>query len=103
MSLLQTLENKGASWAFRKFAANALRHWHTSLGGLIAILTSLAGLLKYLLDASPTGQIDLNTITAYLGGISAGLGLLAAKDADKTSISYDPNGHPIPKALIITN
>jgi len=102
MSLLDTLENRAASWAFRRFALRALQHWKTSLGGVITLLGALSGLLQYLLHAADTGQIDLNALLTYFGGISAGIGLLAAKDAGSHDLALDPAGRPIPRATIVS-
>ena len=93
--LLRWAENKGASWAFNKFAAGAIVNWKTSLAGIAAILSGLAALITYLIDAAQSGHFDIEHIERSIGLIVVGGGLLHARDADKSSEQQPA----IPKAI----
>ena len=53
----------------------------TTLAGIGAILVAVGGALKALFDNDPSTNLD---ITTTVTAISAGLGLIMAKDADKS-------------------
>jgi hypothetical protein len=52
----------------------------TTLAGIGAILVAVGGALKALFDGDPTTNVDP---TATVAAISAGIGLIMAKDAQK--------------------
>ncbi len=62
------------------------RNWRTTVLGLCAILTAVAGFLKATLDGDPVTEPDM---TALVAAISAGIGLLFAKDANVTGLPGD--------------
>lgn len=102
MGLTQGLENRAASWAFNKWIANSLRHWKTTLGGVVGILTCVSGLIHYIQLASTSGSIDLGTILAWIGGITTSFGVMNGKDQGVHDVSYDTKtGLPIPQAQIV--
>lgn len=53
----------------------------TTLAGIGAILVAVGGALKALFDGDPSTNLD---ITTTVTAITAGLGLIMAKDADKS-------------------
>lgn len=57
-------------------------NWKTTLAGIGAILIAAGGALKALFDGDPATNLD---IAATIAAITAGIGLIAAKDADKKS------------------
>ena len=57
-----------------------MKSWKTTLSGVGVILTALGAGIKMFL-AGDTGS----AITALVGGISAGVGLIAARDNNVTS------------------
>jgi len=57
-----------------------MKNTKTTLAGLGAILVAIGGALKAIFDGDPATSVDpTTTITA----ISAGIGLIMAKDAEK--------------------
>ena len=56
--------------------------WKTTAAGLSAIIASVAGALNLLFDANPNTNPDW---TALIAAITAGVGLIAARDNDKSS------------------
>jgi hypothetical protein len=52
----------------------------TTLAGIGAILVAVGGALKALFDGDPTTNVDP---TATVAAITAGIGLIMAKDAQK--------------------
>jgi len=55
-------------------------NWKTTLAGVGAIMVAVGGALKSLFDGDPTTNIDL---ASTIAAITIGVGLIAAKDADK--------------------
>ena len=55
--------------------------WKTTVLGVAALLSALGGALTALLDGNPQTSVDLGQITSAL----AGLGLIFARDNDKSS------------------
>lgn len=60
----------------------SLRSRNTTVLGLVAIAMATLGALQLLADGNPATNPDWNAVVA---AVSAGLGLLAAKDGDKKS------------------
>jgi hypothetical protein len=57
-----------------------MKNTKTTLAGLGAILVAVGGALKAVFDNDPTTNLDLTTTIA---AVTAGIGLIWAKDADK--------------------
>ena len=55
-------------------------NWKTTLAGVGTILIAVGGALKSVLDGDPTTNLD---IAATIAAVTIGVGLIAAKDADK--------------------
>ena len=55
-------------------------NWKTTLAGVGAILIAVGGALKSIFDGDPSTNLD---IAATIAAITIGVGLIAAKDADK--------------------
>jgi hypothetical protein len=53
-------------------------NWKTTLAGVGAIMVAVGGALKALFDGDPATSVDP---TATIAAISAGIGLVMAKDA----------------------
>ncbi len=64
-----------------------MKNTKTTLAGVGAILIAIGGALKAVFDNDPTTNLDLTTTIA---AVTAGLGLIMAKDADKTTATIDP-------------
>ena len=61
-----------------------MKNTKTTLAGIGAILVAVGGTLKAIFDGDPTTSVD---ITSTIAAVSAGLGLIMAKDAsDKLEI-----------------
>ena len=58
------------------------KSWRTSSLGIIAILTAVLGAAKALLDGDPATNVDY---PALIATVSAGIGLLKARDNVVTS------------------
>lgn len=56
-----------------------MKNTKTTIAGIGAILVAVGGALRALFDNDPTTNID---IPAVIAAVSAGIGLIAAKDAD---------------------
>ena len=63
------------------------KSWRTTTLGYVAILTAVLGFVKATLDGDPTTEPDL---AALVAAISAGIGLLFAKDAKVTGLPAKP-------------
>jgi len=61
-----------------------VKSWKTTVMGVCAILTAVAGAVKLLVDGDPATNPDW---TATLAAVAAGIGLIAARDNDKSSES----------------
>ena len=59
-----------------------MKNAKTTLAGIGAILVAVGGAMKALFDGDPTTNVDIASIVA---AITAGIGLIAAKDADSDS------------------
>ena len=57
-----------------------MKNTKTTLAGVGAILVAGGGALKALFDGDPSTNVDLTTTIA---AVTAGIGLIWAKDADK--------------------
>ena len=57
-----------------------MKNTKTTLAGVGAILVAVGGALKAVFDNDPTTNLDLTTTIA---AVTAGIGLIWAKDADK--------------------
>lgn len=55
-------------------------NFKTTLAGIGAILVAIGGALSALFDSDPTTNVDL---TVTVAAVTAGIGLIMAKDADK--------------------
>jgi len=64
-----------------------MKNTKTTLAGVGAILIAIGGALKAVFDNDPTTNLDLTTTIA---AVTAGIGLIWAKDADKTVIETKP-------------
>jgi hypothetical protein len=63
-----------------------MKNTKTTLAGLGAILIAVGGALRAAFDADPSTNID---IASTIAAVTAGIGLILAKDADKTA-TIDP-------------
>ena len=63
-----------------------MKNTKTTLAGVGAILIAVGGALKAVFDGDPSTNID---ITSTIAAVTAGIGLILAKDADKTAV-IDP-------------
>jgi hypothetical protein len=63
-----------------------MKNTKTTLAGVGAILIAIGGALKAVFDNDPTTNLDLTTTIA---AVTAGIGLIWAKDAEKTA-TIDP-------------
>ena len=57
-----------------------MKNTKTTFAGLGAILVAIGGALSALFDSDPATNVDLTTTIA---AVTAGIGLIMAKDADK--------------------
>jgi len=64
-----------------------MKNTKTTLAGIGAILVAVGGALKAIFDGDPTTSVEP---TATIAAISAGIGLIMAKDAEKTSAPIEP-------------
>ena len=64
-----------------------MKNTKTTLAGIGAILVAVGGALRAAFDGDPTTNLD---IAATIAAVTAGIGLIMAKDADKTAASIDP-------------
>jgi hypothetical protein len=60
-----------------------MKNTKTTLAGLGAILIAVGGALRAAFDADPSTNID---IASTIAAVTAGIGLIMAKDAEKTSV-----------------
>lgn len=58
------------------------KSWKTTAAGIAAILVAVGTAIKALTDGDPTTSIDIGTLIA---AVMAGVGLLCARDNDKSS------------------
>jgi hypothetical protein len=57
-----------------------MKNTKTTLAGIGAILVAIGGAMKALFDGDPSTNVDFTTTVA---AVSAGIGLIMAKDAEK--------------------
>jgi hypothetical protein len=57
-----------------------MKNTKTTLAGIGAILIAVGGAMKALFDGDPTTHLD---ITTTIAAVTAGIGLIWAKDAEK--------------------
>ena len=62
------------------------RNWRTTVLGICAILTAVAGFVKATIDGDTSTEPD---IAALVAAFTAGLGLLFAKDLNVTGLPGD--------------
>jgi len=60
-----------------------MKNTKTTLAGIGAILIAVGGALRAAFDADPSTNID---IASTIAAVTAGIGLIMAKDAEKTPI-----------------
>lgn len=65
-----------------------MKNTKTTLAGLGAILIAVGGALRASFDNDPTTNLD---IAATIAAVTAGIGLIMAKDADKTAPVAPPS------------
>lgn len=63
--------------------------WRTTTLGILAILTAAAGFLQATLDGDPMTEPDM---AALIAAVTAGLGLIFAKDAQVTGLPTKKDG-----------
>jgi hypothetical protein len=63
-----------------------MNNWKTTTTGTATLLASFAALLSHLSMMVKTGVFDLNLLIVDIGLISGGVGLVFAKDYDKTGV-----------------
>jgi cytochrome c biogenesis factor len=61
-----------------------MKSWKTSLAGVAAILTAVGAALTAAFDSDPATNVD---IAVLMASVLAGVGLLMARDNDKSSES----------------
>jgi ABC-type cobalamin transport system permease subunit len=59
-----------------------MKSWKTTVGGIGAILAAVGGALNLLFDNNPATNPDW---TGVVSAVTAGVGLIFARDNDKTS------------------
>jgi ABC-type cobalamin transport system permease subunit len=59
-----------------------MKSWKTTVGGIGAILAAVGGALSLLFDNNPATNPDW---TGVVSAVTAGVGLIFARDNDKTS------------------
>ena len=64
-----------------------MKNTKTTLAGLGAIFIAVGGALRAAFDNDPTTNLD---IAATIAAVTAGIGLILAKDADKTAVVAPP-------------
>jgi hypothetical protein len=62
---------------------NNKRSWRTTLAGILAIVGTLSPIVGKIAQG---GTVDINDIGAAIAGVSAGVGLIKAKDALVTGL-----------------
>jgi hypothetical protein len=60
-----------------------MKNTKTTLAGIGAILIAVGGALRAAFDADPNTNID---IASTIAAVTAGIGLIMAKDAEKTPV-----------------
>lgn len=100
--LIENLENKAMQWGAKRWLLNTLRHWHTTLVGLIVCVHSLLTTLHFL-DAiwQNPDVLTIEHVNALLVGWGVGIGMIMAKDAGAHDVQYDDQGNPIPQAEVV--
>ena len=64
-----------------------MKNTKTTIAGIGAILAAIGGALKALFDGDPSTNVDL---TVTVSAITAGIGLIMAKDATSAAPSEPP-------------
>jgi hypothetical protein len=57
-----------------------MKNTKTTLAGIGAVLVAIGGAMKALFDGDPSTNLD---ITTTIAAVTAGIGLIMAKDAEK--------------------
>lgn len=62
------------------------KSWRTTLAGILAIIGTIAPIIGKIAQG---GSVDINDISVAIGGVSAGVGLIKAKDKLVTGLPND--------------
>jgi hypothetical protein len=65
------------------------KSWRTTTLGIVAVLTAVLGFVKATIDGDATTEPDM---AALIAALSAGIGLIFAKDAKVTGLPVIPEG-----------
>lgn len=94
------------SWLVTKQLRPVLTNWKTSLAGLLillpnlhAILDNLGGILQVLVGVADGTTLDVEHLKALATALGAGIALLFARDANKSS---EESGAVPPKTIKLT-
>jgi uncharacterized membrane protein len=66
-----------------------MKSWKTTVLGVCAILIAVAGALVAVLDGDPTTTVNVESVVAAVVAGLTGIGLIAARDNDKSSEDVD--------------
>ena len=72
------------NWVSKKILPFVL-NWKTTLAGVALILHGCSAIVKALLDVTEGTSLTLDSLQLAFGEIIAGAGLIAARDANKSS------------------
>ena len=59
-----------------------MKNWKTTATGIVAVAVAVLSAVKSVIDNDPATVLDIGTTIA---AITAGIGLIAAKDAEKSA------------------
>jgi hypothetical protein len=62
---------------------NQLKGSTTTATGVIALIAGILGLVSNILNAINGGHIDINSTSASVAGVTAGVGLIHSADANQ--------------------
>jgi len=98
--------NSILSWLVTKQLRPVLTNWKTSLLGLLillpnlhTILDNLGGILQVLVGVADGNSLDVEHLKALATALGAGVALLFARDANKSSVQ---SGVADPKTIKLT-
>ena len=98
MPIIESLENRSLQWAFQKYLLNALRHWKTTLCGVVTLLSAITATLHYLQTViDDPSQLDVAHIGSLGTMYAIAIGLISGKDMGTTDVAFDKDGIAIPK------
>ena len=69
-----------------------MKSWKTTVLGVCAILIAVAGALTAVLDGDPQTSVDVEAVITAVVAALAGMGLIAARDNDKSSEDVGADG-----------